>query len=127
MTVFLNLALLIVGTAATLSAFGGKTWLESDKPFLERITLRGWISLICLVLALALGAIKEFYTEIKDTKKEQESRATAQRLEDEANKKQSELKSQLDASNSQLKIANQSLSALKDKNDAQADRLKDAV
>ncbi len=60
MIIALNIALLLVGTTATLAAFGGKTWHEGDSPILKRITLRGWVSLLCLVLALSIGITKEF-------------------------------------------------------------------
>jgi Sec-independent protein translocase protein TatA len=71
----INLALLVIGTTATLAAFGGKTWREGDEPILERITSRGWISILCLVMALALGAIKETRSAASDANREAEERA----------------------------------------------------
>lgn len=59
MNLSLNIALLILGATATISAFGGKTWLEGEQPLLKRITLRGWVSLFCLSCALILGSLKE--------------------------------------------------------------------
>jgi hypothetical protein len=55
----LNIALLVLGTVATLSAFGGETWTKEKKPLLNRITTRGWVSVFCLAGALILGAVKE--------------------------------------------------------------------
>lgn len=56
---FLNILLLVVGSAATLSVFGGETWHKGRKPLFQRITLRGKISLLCLVVALSAGVLKE--------------------------------------------------------------------
>jgi hypothetical protein len=66
MTAFVNIALLIIGTTATLAAFGGETWKRGAEPLLERITPRGWISLMCLLLVLALGTVKEIHTGLFD-------------------------------------------------------------
>ena len=67
MTIFLNVALLIIGAASTMAAFGGKTWRDGTEPILERITARGWISLMCLVLAVTLGVTKEVRSQMADT------------------------------------------------------------
>jgi hypothetical protein len=67
MTILLNIALLTIGAASTMSAFGGKTWREGPEPILERITSRGWISLFCLILAVFLGVTKEIRSQIADT------------------------------------------------------------
>ncbi len=67
MNILLNIALLIIGAASTMSAFGGKTWREGPEPILERITSRGWISLFCLILAVFLGVTKEIRSQIADT------------------------------------------------------------
>ena len=56
---FVGIALLIVGTTATLAAFGGKTWIEGPEPVLERVTIRGWVSIACLAAALVLGISKQ--------------------------------------------------------------------
>jgi hypothetical protein len=61
-SVILNIALLVIGTTATLSAFGGETWEKEQKPIVERITKRGWVSLLCLAFALVLGVVKEVHT-----------------------------------------------------------------
>ena len=95
MKVLLNLVLLVVGTTATLAAFGGKTWREGSEPILERITQRGWISLICLVLALGLGIVKEIDTEAaaKVAKAEADKKQAADKVE--ADTRQEELRDKL--------------------------------
>jgi hypothetical protein len=54
----ISLALLILGAAGTLAAFGGKTWLDDGRPLVRRITRRGWIALTCLTLATCAGIVK---------------------------------------------------------------------
>ena len=98
MTAFLNIALLIVGTAATLAAFGGKTWSEGPEPILARINLRGWISLLCLVLAFAVGTVKEVVTQREDTRKEN----TARQISSDAARKQAEQSAELEKTKLQL-------------------------
>jgi hypothetical protein len=100
--VLLNLVLLVVGTTATLAAFGGKTWREGSEPILERITQRGWVSLICLVLALGLGIVKEIDTEAaaKVAKAEADKKQAADKVE--ADTRQEELKDKLAKSEAQL-------------------------
>lgn len=74
MTTLINIALLIISSAATLAAFGGDTWNKGPEPLLKRINRRGWISLICLVLSLALGIFQALRAQKLDS----------QRLADEA-------------------------------------------
>jgi hypothetical protein len=102
MTIFLNIALLIVGAASTMSAFGGKTWREGPEPILERITVRGWISLFCLVLAVFLGVTKEIRSQITDRLAKSESE-----------KEQAAAKAQARESELQLKLANAGVENLK--------------
>jgi tetratricopeptide (TPR) repeat protein len=68
-TTFYAVALLIVSTIATLAAFGGKTWEEGDEPLRQRITKRGWISLICLGLSFTLGIFGAFRSEASERQK----------------------------------------------------------
>lgn len=104
----LNILLLIIGTTATLCAFGGETWKKGDEPILNRITVRGWISLACLLLALGIGFIKEIKTAQEDATKEAASREDkAQALVDKAN-----LSASLAKSQAEVKIANNSLMLL---------------
>ena len=55
----INLALLVLGTAGTLAAFGGETWRKADGPLYKRITKRGWFALCCMMATFALGISKE--------------------------------------------------------------------
>lgn len=57
-TLAFSLALLLLSGLGTLAAFGGKTWIDDDRPLLRRITRRGWISLLCLTLAIGVGIVK---------------------------------------------------------------------
>jgi hypothetical protein len=93
MTIFLNLALLLIGATSTIAAFGGKTWREGPEPILERITTRGWISLFCLILAVCLGTAKEIRSQIADNlaKSNSEKEQTAAK----AQARESELQMQL--------------------------------
>ncbi len=50
-----NIVLLLTTTTATLAAFGSETWRKGRRPLLLRITIRGWISLLCLLAAVVLG------------------------------------------------------------------------
>lgn len=54
-----NIILALLGLGVTLSAFGGKTWIDNDGPFKKRITIRGYILLACLFLAFFIGVLKE--------------------------------------------------------------------
>jgi len=68
---FINVALLLFGGVAILTAFGGDTlgqatfafdddrWSPDKVAFLKRITSRGWISLICIIITLGLGVFKD--------------------------------------------------------------------
>ena len=71
MSAFLAILVLVLGSAGTLCAFGGKTWIEGTEPVLKRITRRGWLSLVLLALGLIAGGIKELYTQYKDDGKDQ--------------------------------------------------------
>jgi hypothetical protein len=121
MTAFLNIALLVIGTMATLAAFGGKTWRDGPESILERITVRGWVSLMCLVLAFAIGTIKEIRTEREDAISE----ATAARDKAEAGRKQAEQSLQLAESNARLALASKSLEDLRKIDQITLDRLSD--
>lgn len=59
MDLIINILLAIFGLGATLSAFGGATWIKGTQPLLKRITNRGWISLTCISLAFSIGIYKE--------------------------------------------------------------------
>jgi hypothetical protein len=63
MNLWINIALLSLGFIGASLAFGGETWVKIDAPIHKRITSRGWLSITCLLLALALGIWKEVRTE----------------------------------------------------------------
>jgi hypothetical protein len=102
MTIFLNIALLVIGAASTMSAFGGKTWREGPEPILQRITTRGWISLLCLILAVSLGVTKEIRSQISATLAKTNSE-----------KEQAAAKAQARESELQMKLANAGVENLK--------------
>jgi hypothetical protein len=102
MNVFLNIALLIIGAASTMCAFGGETWRQGSEPILERITLRGWVSLFCLVLAVSLGVIKEI-----------RSQAASTLAANNAEKEQAAAKARSRESELQLQLANAGVENLK--------------
>ena len=102
MTIFLNIALLIIGAASTMAAFGGRTWREGPEPILERITSRGWISLFCLILAVSLGVTKEIRSQIASTLAKSKSE-----------KEQAAAKAQARESELQMKLANAGVENLK--------------
>jgi hypothetical protein len=77
MSLLINLALLVLGCAATLTAFGGETWRQGELPLSQRITRRGWLSLLCMGASLALGAARE----IRDGSAAATAAATQQRLQ----------------------------------------------
>ena len=56
---FLNIAVLVVGTIGTLAAFGGETWIKGTAPLWKRVTRpRGWLALACLICACVLGIVE---------------------------------------------------------------------
>lgn len=93
----LKVLLLILGTISTLAAFGGDSWEKGEAPLLRRITPRGWLSLICLTLALAAGtrsAVLDSHASADDTAQ----LAAAQENLRKANDKLTELQQQSEAS-----------------------------
>lgn len=101
----LNFSLLIVGTAATLAAFGGETWRRGDEHLVERITTRGWISLLCLVLALSMGISKEILSALETT----HSELVAAQRDIKAAAEKRELKDQVDKAQQDSAVARQQL------------------
>lgn len=71
MVTVINILLALLSLIATLSAFGGRTWIEApDQPLKKRITKRGYISLFCLFSVFTIGTFKEIYTNNLLTKKD---------------------------------------------------------
>lgn len=78
MLLTLNITLLILGTIGTLAAFGGETWTKGPERIDKRITRRGWLSLICLFLALCAGVSKETISSMERRKAETKAAASAE-------------------------------------------------
>jgi len=96
----INILLLVAGFASAIVAFGGDTWTKGKKPVLERITARGWISILAMVVALALGAYKEILTKSQDEAKSAESKAREAELKAD----RARLQIQLDDETGRLKL-----------------------
>jgi hypothetical protein len=95
MKIFLSILLLVLASLSTLCAFGGRTWNEGSGPVLKRITLRGWLALVCLVLTLAVGTFKELLSNSEEKRKEAVAANIATQEKLSAETRQAELKSQL--------------------------------
>ncbi len=78
----LNIALVLVAAAATLSAFGGETYVKGEAPLVRRITPRGWVSVVCLAVSVGLGVAKEIVTHSEGEKEHVERTALNTQLED---------------------------------------------
>jgi hypothetical protein len=111
-TVLLNAALVLVGSAATIAAFGGKTWREGQEPFWDRVTPRGWLSLICWVLALSLGLLKEFATHSEGISKDRDAKNASAQVQADADQRQAVLSAQLKLTQDQLDKAAKQISSL---------------
>jgi hypothetical protein len=119
----LSILLLVVGTAATLAAFGGRTWEEGDDAILKRITPRGWVSLACLVLALFVGSLKEVHEASDQAKTDADRELAAAKAEQKETEMQGDLKAAQDQiellntrlalADTRLQLANTNLDALK--------------
>jgi len=110
MDTLLNIALLLIGSASTLAAFGGKTWKEGEEPVIERITVRGWISIGCLTVALAIGIAKEIHTRNLNRATAAANQLAAIQAKADAERRQAELQNQLTKTQGQLDVANTKLS-----------------
>jgi hypothetical protein len=71
-----NVLLLVASFAGAIVAFGGDTWSKGRKPLVQRVTARGWSSIVFLTIALALGLTKESLTATKEllSKKDDEKK-----------------------------------------------------
>lgn len=108
----ISVLLLIAGFAATIVAFGGDTWIKGEKPFLERITARGWISIVALIVALALGMCKEVLTKSEEVAKDAQTIAREAELKADRKILQGKLdtlQGQVETTGQQLTVANQAL------------------
>lgn len=113
----LSIALLVIATASTLSAFDGK----KD----GRITTKGWIALGFVILTFGVGASKEIYTFVESKRKDAESALKTKQDQDAANARQSELTTQLKTTQDQLELANAKLEIANTKLQLAGTQLKD--
>ena len=118
MDTLVNLSLLIVGFAGAIIAIGGDTWHKGTEPVLQRITKRGWLSIVALSLTTMLGVIKEFRAaETAEVAAMELKRAEASRKELQEQLQETSvqfIKSQrsLESANQKLEKAQISLSAI---------------
>jgi hypothetical protein len=122
-TTTLSILLLLIATASTLSAFDGKK--DGAEPLLKRITPKGWMALIFLILTLVVSGGKEIYNYIDGKRKDAESALKAKQDQDSANARQSELRTQLKATQDQLDLANTKLELADTKLQLAGTQLKD--
>jgi septal ring factor EnvC (AmiA/AmiB activator) len=83
--IYINVALALTALVAALSAFGGDTWRRGSGRLLRRITKRGWVAVVTMILAFGLAVSKEV---IVSQRQEMDAKELA-RLKD-ANRVQSE-------------------------------------
>jgi hypothetical protein len=57
---YLNIALVSIGLIAALATFSGETWDRTRPTFIQKITYRGWVSLLLITLTFGLGVYKGF-------------------------------------------------------------------
>lgn len=58
----LNILLASLGLIGYLAAFGGKTWIDGKEGLLKRITRRGYVALVAILLSFLVGVYKEVST-----------------------------------------------------------------
>jgi hypothetical protein len=112
MDTMLSITLLILGASSTVAAFGGKTWIEGEKSLIERITPRGWVSIVCLMLALVIGITKELHTREVDLASALSNKLATEEAKAQADKRQSDTQNELTITQGQLAVANAKLSDL---------------
>lgn len=62
MILALNIFLATCGLVGSVVAIGGETWRKGHVAWKDRVTLRGWVAIVCLFLAFVTGTTKEFVT-----------------------------------------------------------------
>jgi hypothetical protein len=87
-----NILIAVFGLIGTLAAFGGDTWTKGSEPLLKRVTRRGWIALLALLITFTIGIIKEIkgnkISEIDTAKKielEQENKEQREPIDSQLN------------------------------------------
>lgn len=101
METFINIALVVLGTVGAMTAFGGDTLKKDEPSFWRRITVPGWISLVCLLLALGFGIAKESMDSAESAKLKSE-REAAEKRSTEANTKLDSVEADLANTRKQL-------------------------
>jgi hypothetical protein len=73
MLLLLNVFLLLSGALAAVAAIGGETWRKDEPRVFKRLTSRGWISIVCVVIALGIGVWKEFLVDGEGAQQKREN------------------------------------------------------
>lgn len=81
MEIISNILLAVFGLGATLSAFGGETWRKGTERLFRRVTIRGWISLVCIVLAFSIGVYKEISNYDRNRRLQEQSELKQKRID----------------------------------------------
>lgn len=63
MLLILNVLLVLLAAVVAVVAIGGVTWRKDEPRLLRCITLRGWLSLGCVVLTVTVGIGKELLVQ----------------------------------------------------------------
>lgn len=111
----IEISLLIVGFSGALLAIGGDTWVKKPLPWYLRVTGRGWLAIVCLVLALVLGITRQFRGQAQIHAAEARIRDLGAALQT-AN-------GALDSTRQQLSSAAAELAAIKNQQRSQLERL----
>ncbi|WP_105172406.1 SH3 domain-containing protein [Pseudoalteromonas sp. T1lg24] len=104
----INILIAAFSLTATLAAFGGDTWDKDEPVITKRINLRGWVSLLSIVIAFSLGVYKEIHTHHESIKKDNASEILRSELKSsrdqiqESAKKIATLESSLSARQSEI-------------------------
>jgi hypothetical protein len=120
--VVINVVLVVLGFVLALAPFSGNVLDDPGKPPIQRITVRGWIVLVCLICALGLGIAKECLASQAASRAAAEAaraQAGLQKQLTDAAEVQNELRTNLLASKNdlaavreQLRVANEQLAKM---------------
>jgi hypothetical protein len=70
MKIAINILIVLAGSVSTVIAFGGDNLRKGRSSFIQRITIRGWLALIALLIATGLGLKKVFIEGKEDREKD---------------------------------------------------------
>jgi hypothetical protein len=118
MAILIDLALLLIGAVGTLAAFGGKTWTEGSDPVVQRVTPRGWVSLVCLVLAVVFGITKSVVAKLDQDRKDAVTSAEKDKAKADAEADKASLNGQLLQARTQAELADEELKQLQKSDDS---------